>query len=167
MSVLLGAQQATNKSIGGAADGSFRVAIANFIASATGTAETISWYHWYSSPNVKAAVYTADGSTKLGETAAVTGSSGLKTGSFLSTFSVSNGTEYMIALINQIANQGTQFRSNNDASDSVGEASLVSASPPATMSPSYFGNNLGVMGVTIDGTLSGGGSGALLRRRRG
>jgi hypothetical protein len=162
MSGLIGQKFTTaNKSVGGIPAGTFCFAAATLVASASGDALTATWTMWYGSQTFKIAVYDAAGTTLLGQTNASPASSGEHTLTFTAPFAVVSGTSYIVAIIGQVTNGTALFQSNNDGTDSVGQGGAATAMP-STISPSYTGNNLGVMSITIDGTLGGSGYTATL-----
>lgn len=164
MAVLSGVLHTTaNKGVGPSAGGTFPIAAQLMTIGSAGTAESISVRIWYNNGGYKFAIYSSDKSTLLGETANIaTPATGTRTAAITVPFAVTLAQQVYVVVIVNNDNDSCTVQTNNDGTDVLETGSVASYAFPASFTSAGGGNNLGVMGATIDGTASGGGSAAHL-----
>lgn len=161
MAVLAGALHSTaNKGVGPSGAGEFPFCAYLITIATSGTAEQISWRQWYNNGASKAAIYSSDKSTLLAETGSVTSpATGTRVGTLTPSVAVTLGQTYYVVITTNNDADTVAIQSNNDGTDVLESPTAFFASYafPASFTSAGGGNNLGVPGITIDGTAGGGG----------
>lgn len=158
MAVLAGVLYTTsNKGVGPSSGGNFPICAYLITIGTSGTAETISWRQWYNNGATKAAIYNAAKNVLVGETnSQTTPATGTRTGTIAVPFAVTAGQQYYVVILTNNDNDTVAIQTNNDGSDVLETGQVPAYTFPASFTSAGGGNNLGIPGITIDGTASGG-----------